>query len=224
MKKVLIYVEGPTEEAFVNKVIAKQLMQRDVYIVPTIATTKLVASGPNYKGGYVKYPKAKKEIQRLLGDSSAAAVTTMLDFYGLPDSYPGKEDELPANIYEKVEYLETKFSEDINDSRFIPYLSLHEFEAMVFCSVEEICKSFPALDIELELNQIVDEVESPEEINEGENTHPVARLLNIIPEYVKVVFGPLITRRTGLEQIRNKCPHFNSWLSRIENLVDRVDN
>ncbi|MCP4022163.1 MAG: DUF4276 family protein [Desulfobacteraceae bacterium] len=55
MKKVLVLVEGPTEEAFVRHILQNHLMDYKVMIIPTIVTTKRVKSGPNFKGGIVSY-------------------------------------------------------------------------------------------------------------------------------------------------------------------------
>lgn len=90
MKKVLILVEGQSEETFVKRVLSPHLLNLEVLIVPTIISTKRVKSGPSFKGGIPSYAKVRKELKRLLGDSSAALVTTMVDFYGLPGSFPGR--------------------------------------------------------------------------------------------------------------------------------------
>ena len=57
---------------------------------------------------------------------------------------------------------------------------------------------------------------SPEEINEGEQTHPAARILRQFPEYQKVQHGPQAVARIGLPRIRQQCPHFDQWLSKLE--------
>ena len=90
MAKVLILVEGQTEETFVKQTLGPYLSSLGVFVVPTIIATKRIKSGPSFKGGMPSYPKVRREILRLLGDSSAALVTTMIDFYGLRTSFPGR--------------------------------------------------------------------------------------------------------------------------------------
>ncbi len=34
----------------------------------------------------------------------------------------------------------------------------------------------------------------------------------------KRVHGPIVTKRIGLEVLREKCDHFASWLTRLENI------
>jgi hypothetical protein len=89
MKFVKIYVEGQTEETFVRDVLTPHLSGIGVYPTPVLAKTKREKSGRAFKGGLTSYAKVRRDILRLLDDSSAAAVTTMLDFYGLPKDFPG---------------------------------------------------------------------------------------------------------------------------------------
>ena len=61
---------------------------------------------------------------------------------------------------------------------------------------------------------------SPELIDDGPQTAPGKRIIDLIADYEssKSVAGPQIAQRIGLDAIRGKCPHFNSWLSRLESL------
>ncbi len=219
MKRILVYVEGPTEETFIKNILYPHLYRFNLHIIPTIATTKYVLGGPNHKGGFVPYAKAKREILRLLGDTDAVTVTTMLDFYGLPTDYPGKDDIPQVNCYERVKHLEIKLGEDISRRKFIPYFSLHEFEALLFSSPDQIAKAFPDRDVRSQIYSITSSLQSPEEINEGPSTHPSMRLETAIPAYRKLAHGPLIVQRIGLETLRNRCPHFKDWLCKLENLA-----
>ncbi|MDZ8260187.1 DUF4276 family protein [Nostoc sp. ChiQUE01b] len=49
---------------------------------------------------------------------------------------------------------------------------------------------------------------------------PVNASLLSYPDYgkTKSVFGPQLAERIGLEVIRSRCPHFNTWLLRLESL------
>ncbi|MDW8075947.1 MAG: DUF4276 family protein, partial [Bacteroidota bacterium] len=59
---------------------------------------------------------------------------------------------------------------------------------------------------------------SPEEINDGLQTHPAARISKALPGYRKTLHGAIIVERIGLVQIRSRCPHFDSWLEYLESL------
>jgi Domain of unknown function (DUF4276) len=39
------------------------------------------------------------------------------------------------------------------------------------------------------------------------------------PPYRKVLDGPTIAEKIGLERIRSACPHFDAWVSWIESLA-----
>ena len=89
MKRVLILVEGQTEETFVRDLLNPSLAPHDLYLIPTLVKTKRVKSGPDFKGGVTQYSHVRKDLVRLLQDTNATAGTTMLDFYGLPSGFPG---------------------------------------------------------------------------------------------------------------------------------------
>lgn len=218
MRRILAYVEGPTEEAFINRIVAPHLYGLDLVIIPKIATTKRVIGGPDFKGGFVPYTKAKKEIKGLLGDSDVVAVTSMLDYYALPRDFPGKDDLPAGDCFRKVEHLEDRLYNEISDRRFIPYFSLHEFEALVFTSPDEIGAAFPDEVIKDKIEDINSRVNSPEEIDDGKKTHPSARLINLIPSYRKALHGPVITERIGLTAMRANCLHFTGWITKLEQL------
>jgi hypothetical protein len=61
---------------------------------------------------------------------------------------------------------------------------------------------------------------SPELINQGATTAPSKRLAQVIPNYnkSKIPLASLILEKIGLAKIREKCPHFNQWITRLENL------
>ena len=51
MQKMLVLVEGQTEEKFVKEVLTPHLHNYGKYLIPTIVNTKKVKSGSNFKGG-----------------------------------------------------------------------------------------------------------------------------------------------------------------------------
>ncbi|MCF3576954.1 DUF4276 family protein [Planktothrix agardhii] len=85
-----------------------------------------------------------------------------------------------------------------------PYERVEQLENALFQDINDLCQSF----------------ESPELINDGEQTAPSKRIIQAIPSYegAKVSVAPLMAQKIGLENIRQKCPHFNQWIERLENL------
>jgi len=168
--------------------------------------------------GNFSYQKVKNDLTRLFHDSSAILVTTMFDYYGLPTDFPAYAAQ-HGNCYQKVKHLEDAFGRDINKQNFLPYLQLHEFEALLFSSTQDIIDTMPNSEYKKdELNKIRYEFNSPEEINNNPQTCPSKRLLNLFPEYTKVVFGTIISSNIGLDVIRNECSHFNDWFTKLESV------
>jgi len=219
VKRIHALVEGQTQETFVRDILGPHFLPLGLFIGPIIVATKKVKSGGKFRGGVNSYQQVRRDLQNLLGDRGAVAVTTMLDLYGLPDDFPGK-DRLPrgGSCYERVSFLEEALSTDVDHVRFIPYLSLHEFEALLLVSPMDISHALPG---QPSMDRLVEDLsgfDSPEEVNEGPETHPAARIQQLAKGYQKRLHGPLITGRIGLAAIRERCPHFAGWLRRLEDL------
>lgn len=219
MKRVLVYVEGQTEETFVRDVLSPYLWQRcEILLTPTLARTKRTKSGQKFKGGIVSYRQVRRDVFNLLGDSDAVLVTTMMDYYGLPDDFPGK-DALPVGTpYERVRHLEEAFKNDLGRRRFLPFLVLHEFEALVLVDPAKLGMVLPQYRDKVPVLKGNIGSPSPEEIDEGSETHPAARILHYFPGYQKRLHGPRVVQGIGLGRIRRECPHFNEWLDQLESL------
>ena len=220
MKRIHALVEGQTEETFVRSVLGPHFLPLGLVIGPIVVATKKVKSGGKFRGGVTSYQQVRRDLQNLLGDRGAVAITTMLDLYGLPADFPGKE-RLPrgGSCYDRVSFLEEALRADVNHPLLIPYLSLHEFEALLLVSPLDIEKALPGEPSMATLKRDVERFDSPEEVNEGPETHPSARIKKLAKSYQKRLHGPLITERIGLAGIRGRCPHFGGWLRRLEELA-----
>lgn len=218
MKRVLALAEGQTEEAFLDRLLAPHLQAYGLSLIVTIVKTRRPRSGAAFKGGYVPYGRLHDELRLLLRDTNATAVTTMLDYYGLPGEFPG----WPATgrtPHERVARLEAAFAADIADRRFIPFLTLHEFEALIFTDPAHVCDLGGAPQARSPLSKLRDGVASPEEIDQGRDTHPSAHIERHVPAYRKTTHGPIAAERIGLAAIRAACPHFDRWVARLETLA-----
>jgi hypothetical protein len=117
--------------------------------------------------------------------------------------------------------LEEALAKDIHDSRFIPYIQLHEFEALLFSRIECLGTVYTSRHGEIaELERLSADYKSPELIDDGENSAPSKRIGEKVPEYLraKATVGPIVAGEIGLDVVRGKCPHFNDWLIRLEKL------
>jgi hypothetical protein len=219
MRKVLISVEGQTEETFVQAILDPHFSPTQLYLQPVLLKTRHLPGRPAERGGYVSYAKVKREIQALLGDTSAV-VTTMYDLYALPGDFPGLDTQPEGTGAQKVAHLERAFAQDIGGhNRFRPYLQLYEFEALLFSAPEAINNWLDGTDQDLRrLQRVCQEFPNPEEIDDDPHTSPSHRIRRIFPEYEKVLAGSRIAMEIGIDAIRNACPHFSAWMDWLESL------
>lgn len=219
MKRFYVVSEGQTEETFVRIVLTPHFTEQEKILTAPILITKAVRNTPRpFKGGITSYTRIRTDISNLLKQDSNAFVTTMLDYYALPSDFPGKREIPNGTPYQRCQFLEDKFAEDIGSKRFIPYLSLHEFEAILFTDPAKIASVFPNLKLTQGIEKIKAKFPSPEEIDEGPNTAPSKRLIALVPEYQKPLHGSIIAKSIGLNNIRDACRHFDSWVTKIEEL------
>lgn len=224
MTRVRIICEGRSEEILGEQVIQPHLSSLGIFASSTQIVTKRKASQKDSKGGMPSYLRVKNDILRhLSGDLSLRAVTSMFDLYALPADFPGYSDSCKiSDFYKKVEFIEKSFAEDIDDKRFIPYIQLHEYEALFFSDINTVHEILSINNPERSLNElekILRKESNPEFINNGQLTAPSKRIKNLYPDYSKTVDAIRIIQRIGLSKIREKCEHFNQWLTRLESLI-----
>lgn len=218
MKRVLILVEGPTEERFVKELLQPHLWNFGVHLEPKIVTTKRTKDGTQFKGGNA-FSKVEGDLRRLLGDKNAALVTTMLDYYGLPDDFPGKQVLKGPTAAGKAQKIERALEKHLDaGKRFVGFLMLHEFEAILFVGPTELAKAMNSEPQAAAIQKVRDSFKTVEEINDDPETAPSKRVLKMFPDYRKRLFGPIIAKRIGLATIRQACPHFNEWLTKLESI------
>jgi Domain of unknown function (DUF4276) len=220
MTRLLMLVEGQSEEIFVNRTLRPYLEERGVYVQPPIVLwTKRNPAGGGFRGGVSNWNQICKSLLPLLRDSNAW-VTTLLDFYGLPEDAPGYANAHGAGEPSAlVMALQEHISAALGHARFIPFLALHEFEAWVFCSPDAVAAHFDSAPLAGKVKQAVAGAGGPESINHGEGTHPKARLKMLVPAYKETSDGPTLLYKIGIPAIAAACPHFAHWLARLEALA-----
>lgn len=214
MKRLFIVVEGQTEEAFVKELMIPHFINNGIYDVRPV----LIQTSKGHKGGFVNYEHLKNDLQRLLkSQGQDVIVSTFVDFFRCP-KLPNQAniDSLPSHI-KKVEEMQNSIASDINDWRFIPYIQLHEFEALLFSAANGFEMYFDEK-ISNEIQGIIDSFDNPEDINSAPETAPSKRLIRIIPDYDKVLYGNIVALEIGLPIMLEKCPRFREW---VELLIQR---
>ncbi|MGL4943460.1 MAG: DUF4276 family protein [Thermoguttaceae bacterium] len=218
-----ITAEGQTEQNFANKVLAEHLAQFQVVAdARSVLTSKDKRAGCVYRGGLLDYQRAKQDILTWMKHDNRpeCRFTTMFDLYALPDDFPGFADAArQRNPYDRVRILEEAFAKDINDPRFIPYIQLHEFEALILAAPQHL--DWEYIDHATPIANLIRIVgdQNPELINDGAATAPSKRILKEIPEYSKATAGVAVAQHIGLATLRKQCQHFCDWLSLLEQLA-----
>jgi hypothetical protein len=225
MVRLYLFAEGQTEQTFADTVLKPHLASLGVFMHHPVLIAHARRKGKVHRGGGRKYLPMKNDIIRFLKQESSRDVffTTMIDLYALHAEFPGKNEaeNLREDPYKRVTFLESAWLQDIGDSRFIPFIQLHECEAYLFTDISRL--DFFYSDAKLgiaRLMQVADSVATPELIDDGLHKAPSKRIIAEFPDYdaAKRTVGPQMAELIGLQQIRSRCPHFNEWLTRLEGL------
>lgn len=212
MIRLIVVVEGKTEREFVKDVLAPHLSDFGV-----IANARVIGK-PGQKGGNVSVDRIASDVRNVVGD--ADAVTTLVDFYGFRRRPTDDVGELQQEIDRACQRAANR---ELRDDRYFAYVQLHEFETLLFSAP----RAFKALGIASEesvqrLETARSEFPTPEDINDSRETAPSKRILQAVPTYSKSEYGPLIAAGIGLQAMREQCPRFAEWLSRLERLAGGI--
>jgi hypothetical protein len=215
--RVVVIVEGYTEESFVQQILAPFLWPSGVYVFA------IILGVPGHKGGRTNYARVKKDVLRQLSEDRAAYCSTMFDFSGLGKGFPGTP--LPLNLagVDKVIHLERAMRDDIiahapdlrPDVRFIPYLQLHEYEALLFSGPEAFATGIFQPGLAGPLREIREKFPTPEDIDDTPTGAPSKRILRLCRSYNKVLDGTRAAVAVGVPAMQDECLHFRDWLDRL---------
>lgn len=215
MKKVYIYCEGQTEEIFINEVLAPYFWNMDIYVTPIVCETKRNGNR-KFKGGVSEYKKIKKELLMICKNHHHEYVTTMFDYYAMPEDTPNIKDTTP-DIYDRIENIEKSVDEDIAQPNCFFNLMLHEFEGLLFSNPQSF-SLVAGHEVVEKVNEIKEEFPTPEHINNSPKTAPSKRLESIIANYAKVKNGAILTKDMGIDIIMKECKHFERWINKIKSI------
>jgi hypothetical protein len=219
MTRLLMLVEGQSEEIFVKRTLTPYLAQHGVFVEsPIVLWTKRLPSGGGFRGGVSNWNQILRSLLPLTRDGDAW-VSTLLDFHGLPEDFPGLTEDLGVgDPHRKIAALQESFAAELNHQRFIPFVALHEFEAWLFSAPDAVEAHFGKAHLAHRLQTVVRQAGAPELINHGADTHPKARLHSLVGGYKETSDGPTLLEKIGIAAVRAACPHFDCWLTRLEAL------
>ena len=228
MARLLIHVEGQTEEDFVNEVLQRYLRAEGFDSVSARIAGN--ARLRQRRGGIRPWPSVKREIIAHLKEDGSCFATTMVDFYALPKSgnegWPGRE-RARGSAPDKAAHVETAMERDLaqemgsrfNPRRFVAFVVMHEFEALLFSDCQAFSRGIGKPWLAPQFQAVRDEFESPEEIDDSPITAPSKRIARVVHGYEKPFLGVLGNLSIGLDRIRAECAHFDRWLRRLEALA-----
>lgn len=154
----------------------------------------------------------------------------MFDLYALPNDFPGySEANCIEDRYDRVVSFEKAFFKAVGSERFIPYIQLHEYEALVFCGLDYLLQMYKGCETSIEkLKLDLSKVDNPELINDNPATAPSKRIIKAIEgekktryNYDKPKAGKFVAQKVDMETLRSQCPHFNEWLEKLMAACDR---
>jgi hypothetical protein len=227
--RINVLVEGPTEQTFLRDVLAPAISCGGVYLYPA----RIGRSG--HKGGNIRFDRAKTDIENFLRQRHDTYVSTMFDYFRIDADWPGRAEVCKRvksgatlKAQEKASILETAMRTAIEQTcpdvdvqrRFIPYIGMHEFEALLFSDARVLAEKAD-LDISA-IDRILAEYGEPEEINDDPRKAPSKQIMTLNSRYRKVAMGKTIAETIGIPTLRRKCGHFDEWLRKLEGLAVRT--
>ena len=229
MTRLLIHTEGETEDAFVEDVLAPHLY--GLGYVSVAARLMGSAQSRERRGGVKPWDSVRDEIvDNFVGDSELV-VSTMVDYYGMPNDWPGRADAAASVLAtaERAALIENAMLEDVrvrmdrnfNINRFVPYVMMHEFEAMLFSDCDRFAYAVGSPHLSRDFQAVRDAFANPEDIDDSPISAPSKRIELLLPGYSKPLIGTNAALNIGLDAIRGECPHFRGWLGRLETLPIR---
>ena len=192
--QITVICEGKTELNFVKYVLNAFFINQKIHFLPIDMMGKV---STDRIIAYAKRAKTK-------------IVTTLVDYYGYknPDKLAREE-------------LLDRLKSSVDNSFFIPYVQMHEIEALWFSDIDKIVEKMNAdKNQKKSLELIIQKYPNPETINNSINTAPSKRLEKIFIGYDKPRDGINIAKEINLDTIRAKCPIFNGW---IDTLIKTAD-
>lgn len=230
MIRVNVVAEGQSEMGFAKNLLNRFFAGSPLIDSRCVLTSKNPKTNYEYRGGLLKYQHAKKDILLWLREDTTAYVTTMFDFFRLPSDFPGYRDAMSCQDHRNsIRILEESLKADImlemnfqnSECRFIPYIQLHEFEALLFTDINVLKYDYLEPEDITKINQLYMETKEipPEEINHGAETAPSKRLLHAV-NYQKGETAWELLDVIGIQKIRKKCPHFSEWLGTLQSLPE----
>lgn len=232
---LIVIVEGQTENAVLTRLLGSHLGALGIDL-----HCPIVKNGAG-RGG-VKWLKCDEfcdQIQRFLKDHRQPFVSSYFDYYAFPHGVKsGWEFVAKAKAevgFRGLEVIVQSIEDELHrlaiegldlpevENRFIPYIQLHELEALFFAEPEKMAALFEIPGLTKRFADAVVECGGCELINDTPQNAPSKRIENAFPGYIKgrsdFAHGPRLAEYLDLNTVREACPRFSTWVSRLESLA-----
>jgi hypothetical protein len=217
VRKLVVVVEGYSEERFVMRTLRAHLPKLDVRAIKPATGTRPDGSVARGGGDWKKW---LAELRLTLGSKKPElVVTTMFDLYGLPSNFPGVSTRSQyASTAQFADALELTMASAVSDSRFVPNIVRHEFETLVLAALPEVEQLLAPSKRRhfAELRRLVAQ-SAPEEINCGDETAPSKRLEQT-HVFDKLIHGVPALHAVGVPKLERACPRFGRWVRKLKSL------
>ena len=156
--EVVVVVEGQTEQTFIREVLAPEMAGKGVFLYA------MLIGKSGHKGGNIRFERARNDVGRLLKQRPDTYVSSMFDFFRIEADWPGKREVLrlinsgtSLSATDKGEKLENVMLSEITESfsgynpevRFLPYIEMHEFEALLFSNASILANNINVRESEI---------------------------------------------------------------------------
>jgi hypothetical protein len=232
---LFVIVEGQTEDAVLRTLLRETLGALEIDL-----HCPLIQTGHG-RGGIksLRFDEFRDQILRHLKDRRTPYVSTFFDYYAFPQGTKkgwefveeAKAQRSIRGIEFTVKNIETEISRRVvinsviqgANQRFIPYIQLHELEALFFAEPAKMAEVFVQPALSEKFTKIVSEKGGCEAIDDSPVTAPSKRIEQLFPKYKKgrtdAAHGPRLAGKMNLNAVRQACPRFNKWLEQIESLA-----
>ena len=116
----------------------------------------------------------------------------MVDYYGLPrdgrDAWPGRRKAIELSFDHRAKHVEAACARDMEEHfetdlgrRFVPFVMIHEFEALLFRDCRSFSEGIGQPNAFSELQRIRQRFRTPEELDDSPDGAPSKRIQEVFP-------------------------------------------
>lgn len=219
MNRLVFIVEGDCEVYLIEKKVIPYLYTQIKNGSQWAMNAQKITTNrkKNTKGGNVGYLYLKADIERTSKQNSGNTyITTFLDYFRLPNDFPGYDTS-------DIDKIEESVKDDNNGIRLIPYIQKYEFETLLFANrdaLEIVIDESKGMN---EIDEIIKKYPNIEDINSSPDNAPSKRLGRIF-HYNKTADSSLVLDFIEMDELLNKCPRFKHWIEELVSLINKPEH